>query len=120
MPPSPPSPGMVANRRSWSSGSIELEMPLGYTTSVSSPSGSSHTWWVRPGNRLQGGIVERRGQPHCGCPFVAGACKSGKQRQPAADAGKAPGQAVTPVNSQTWTPKAISCAHLNLVSSDGQ
>mmetsp|Transcript_792 Transcript_792/g.1902 ORF Transcript_792/g.1902 Transcript_792/m.1902 type:complete len:275 (+) Transcript_792:1310-2134(+) len=48
----PSSPGTVRRSASWSSGSIELEMPLGYTTDVPRPSGSSQTWCVRPGNLL--------------------------------------------------------------------
>mmetsp|Transcript_18050 Transcript_18050/g.58423 ORF Transcript_18050/g.58423 Transcript_18050/m.58423 type:complete len:216 (-) Transcript_18050:1038-1685(-) len=45
------SPGMVRSIASWWEGSMELEMPLGYTTWVPRPSGSSHTRWVRPGKR---------------------------------------------------------------------
>mmetsp|Transcript_15607 Transcript_15607/g.51232 ORF Transcript_15607/g.51232 Transcript_15607/m.51232 type:complete len:353 (+) Transcript_15607:578-1636(+) len=53
-------PGIVRSIASCVSGSREHESPFGYTTSVSIPSGSSHTRWDRPGNRLT--LVSREGQ----------------------------------------------------------
>lgn len=54
------SPGTVLRSSIWSSGSRELDKPLGYRTCESRPSGSSHTWCVRPGKRLN--LVSREGQ----------------------------------------------------------
>lgn len=55
-------PGTVASSLSWSSGSRLLLRPLGYTTSVPRPSGSNHTWWLRPGNRLHAVNVGYKGK----------------------------------------------------------